>query len=53
MKTRKWLLEIVPDSAFDIVCRLLGRVWNRRFVLVLFAQCHVQSSSVEARCSFC
>ena len=44
---------VVPDSAFDIVCCLLGRVWNGPFVLVLFAQCRVQSSSVEARCSFC
>ena len=28
----------VPNSACDIACCLLGRVWNRPFVLVLFAQ---------------
>ena len=32
---RNSLDDFVPDSAFDIVCCLLGRVWNRPFVLVL------------------
>ena len=46
---KKTVFAVVPDSAFDIVCNLLGRVWNRTFIL---HSCHLQSSSVEARCRF-
>ena len=31
----KLIAVLVPDSAYDIVCCLLGRVWNRPYVLVL------------------
>ena len=44
-----FMKEVVPDSAFDIVCYLLGRVWNRLFVLVLSFVLHSVTCSRAAQ----